>query len=108
MAKQIPEQDLIEIEEIVRRHPDGVTFKEIVDALKTRVPPRTLQYRLRYLVNEKRLVPERDRRWRKYRVRPARSRLNRKPQYLFLSPKPPSTSRNISYSLSRTASRSAT
>jgi len=69
MAKQIPEQDLIEIEEIVRRHPDGVTFKEIADALKTRIPPRTLQYRLRYLVNEKRLVPERDRRWRKYRVR---------------------------------------
>jgi len=69
MAKQIPDQDLNEIEEIVRRHPDGVTFKEIADALKTRIPPRTLQYRLRYLVNEKRLVPERDRRWRKYRVR---------------------------------------
>jgi hypothetical protein len=63
MAKQIPEQDLIEIEEIVRRHPDGVTFKAIADALKTRVPPRTLQYRLRYLVNEKRLVPESSRKW---------------------------------------------
>ena len=69
MAKRIPEQALIEIEDFVRRHPDGVTLKEITDALKTRVPPRTLQYRLRYLVNEKRLVPEGDRRWRKYRVR---------------------------------------
>jgi hypothetical protein len=69
MARRIPEQDLIEIEDFVRRHPDGVTFKEIADALKTRVPPRTLQYRLRYLVNEQRLVPEGDRRWRKYRTR---------------------------------------
>src|SRR6266705_5938696 len=69
MAKRIPKEDLIEIEEVVRRHPDGVTFKEIADELKTEIPPRTLQYRLRYLVNEKRLVAEGDRRWRKYRVR---------------------------------------
>ena len=68
MAKRIPQENLIEIEEIVRRHPDGVTFKEIADELKTEIPPRTLQYRLRYLVNEKRLVAKGDRRWRKYRI----------------------------------------
>ena len=69
MAKRIPEKELAEIEEIVRRHPDGVTFKEIADELKTEVPRRTLQYRLKYLVDEKRLVTEGERRWVKYRVR---------------------------------------
>lgn len=66
MAKRIPEQDLTDIEEIVRRHPGGVTLKEITDELKTEIPRRTLQYRLRYLVDEKRLVSEGERRWAKY------------------------------------------
>src|SRR6266850_403135 len=69
MAKRIPEKELTEIEEIVRRYPDGVTFKEIADELKTEFPRRTLQYRLKYLVDEKRLVTEGERRWVKYRVR---------------------------------------
>jgi Fic family protein len=69
MAKRIPEENLVEIEEIVRRHPDGVTVKEISDELKTEIPRRTLQYRLRYLVKEKRLAAEGERRWAKYRIR---------------------------------------
>ena len=69
MAKRIPEKELTEIEEIVRRYPDGVTFKEIADELKTEFPRRTLQYRLKYLVDEKRLVTEGERRWVKYRIR---------------------------------------
>jgi DNA-binding transcriptional ArsR family regulator len=67
MAKQIPEQDLKAIEDTVRRHPDGVTVQQIADAL-TGVPRRTLQYRLKYLVDAKRLVAEGERRWTKYRL----------------------------------------
>src|SRR6266850_1340886 len=52
MAKRIPEKELTEIEEIVRRYPDAVTFKEIADELKTEFPRRTLQYRLKYRVGK--------------------------------------------------------
>jgi hypothetical protein len=74
MAKQIPEQDLKAIEEAVRRHPGGATFQQIVDALKTGLPRRTLQYRLKYLANAKRLVAEGERRWTKYRLPPHEER----------------------------------
>lgn len=70
MAKQIPEQELKAIEEAVRRHPGGVTFQQITAELKTGLPRRTLQYRLKYLVNAKRLVTEGERRWTKYRLPP--------------------------------------
>ena len=51
MAKQIPEQDLKAIEEAVHHHPGGLTLQQIVDELKADLPRRTLQYRLKYLVN---------------------------------------------------------
>jgi len=70
MAKPIPETELKAIEEAVRHHPGGVTFKQIAHALGTGVPRRTLQYRLKYLVDAKRLVPEGERRWTKYRLPP--------------------------------------
>jgi hypothetical protein len=68
MAKQIPEQDLKAIEEAVNHHPDGLTLQQIVDELKADLPRRTLQYRLKYLVNAKRLVTEGEGRWTKYRL----------------------------------------
>ena len=67
MAKQIPEQDLKAIEEAVHHHPGGLTLQQIVDELKAVLPRRTLQYRLKYLVNAKRLVTEGEGRWTKYR-----------------------------------------
>ena len=67
MARPLPEQELQAIEEAVRRHPGGATVQQIADAL-TGVPRRTLQYRLKYLVDAKRLVAEGERRWTRYRL----------------------------------------
>ncbi|WP_147262910.1 hypothetical protein [Roseiarcus fermentans] len=51
MANQIPEEALAAIEDAVRRNPNGVvSAPEILRALTTPVPPRTLQYRLKHLV----------------------------------------------------------
>ncbi|WP_287994742.1 hypothetical protein, partial [Acidiphilium sp.] len=50
MANQIPEEALAAIEDAVRRNPNGVSAPEILRALATPVPPRTLQYRLKHLV----------------------------------------------------------
>ncbi len=68
MAKQIPEQELKAIQEAIRRHPGGVTFQQIADELKADLPRRTLQYRLKYLVNANRIVTEGAGRWTKYRL----------------------------------------
>jgi hypothetical protein len=68
MARLVPEQDLQAIEDAVRRHPGGVTLQQIADELKADLPRRTLQYRLKYLVDAKRLVAEGEGRWTKYRL----------------------------------------
>lgn len=68
MAKRIPEDELEAIEDAVRRHPEGITAQEVAHELKTDIPPRTLQYRLKHLVEAKRLVKEGERRWTKYRL----------------------------------------
>ena len=70
MAKPIPEQELKAIEEAVRRYPGGATLQQIANVLGTGVPRRTLQYRVKYLVDAKRLVQEGERRWAKYRLPP--------------------------------------
>jgi hypothetical protein len=71
VARQIPEEELKAIEHVVARDPGGVTFQRIAEALNSALPRRTLQYRLKYLVNEKRLVAEGERRWTKYHLPPA-------------------------------------
>lgn len=68
MAKWIPEEDLAAIEQIVRHHSGGVTAQQIQGELKTRTPLRTLQYRLKYLANRKRVVKEGEGRWAKYHL----------------------------------------
>ena len=69
MARPVPEQELQAIENAVRRHPGGrVTLQQIADALEVDLPRRTLQYRLKYLVDTKRLVSEGEGRWTKYRL----------------------------------------
>src|SRR5437660_7563071 len=69
LPKRIPENTLTAIEEAVRLHPDGADLPEIAIALKLSVPKRTLQYRLKYLVDAGRLVKVGDDRWAKYRLR---------------------------------------
>ena len=68
MPKRIPEQALTAIEEAVRLRPEGADLPEIANALKPAVPKRTLQYRLKYLVDAGRLVKVGDDRWAKYRL----------------------------------------
>ena len=66
MAKQIREEDLKGIEEVLKAHPNGVDLKFISDAMGASVPHRTLQYRLRYLAEQGRIVTEGQRRGMKY------------------------------------------
>jgi hypothetical protein len=68
LPKRIPEQALTAIEEAVRLRPEGADLPEIANALKPAVPKRTLQYRLKYLVDARRLVKVGDDRWAKYRL----------------------------------------
>jgi Fic family protein len=68
MAKPIPEKDLEVIEKIVEGQPDAVGLQFISAAINDRIPRRTLQYHLRYLVDEGRLVAEGERRGAKYRA----------------------------------------
>ena len=56
MARRIREADLRAIVETVGRHPDGMTARQIAEALEDAPAHRTLQYRLKSLVDSKRLV----------------------------------------------------
>ena len=68
MARRIPEENLLPILEAVRARPEGVTASQISEALESPPPRRTLQYRLRSLVEADRLVMEGSGRWARYRV----------------------------------------
>ena len=56
MARRIREADLQAIVETVGRHPDGMTARQIAEALEYAPAHRTLQYRLKSLVDSKRLA----------------------------------------------------
>ena len=66
--KRIPDEELKAIEETVRRHPESMTIGQIAQTLEATLPRRTLQYRLKSLVDDKRLVMEGWGRWARYRV----------------------------------------
>ena len=68
MARRIREEDLRAIEEAVRSQPDGLTARQISEALKDAPAHRTLQYRLKSLVDRKRLVLQGSGRGARYRV----------------------------------------
>lgn len=68
MPNHIAEEALAAIENVVGRSPSGVSAPQILHALATRVPLRTLQYRLKHLVTLKRLVMDGKGRWAKYRM----------------------------------------
>ena len=81
MANQIPEEALVAIEDAVRCNPNGVSAPEILRALATPVPPRTLQYRLKHLVTRNRLIMDGEGRWARYRrpMRPSTRRRGKTP-----------------------------
>lgn len=68
MANKIPEEALLAIEDAVRRNPNGVSAPEILRALPSAIPPRTLQYRLKHLVTRNRLIMDGEGRWARYRM----------------------------------------
>ncbi|MCY4483027.1 MAG: hypothetical protein OXC12_09145, partial [Spirochaetaceae bacterium] len=68
MARQVWEEHLLAIEEVLREHPEGRTASQIKAALTTTPPRRTLQYRLKSLVDGKRIVVMGTGRRTRYRV----------------------------------------
>jgi len=68
VVRRILEEELQAIEEAVRRRPGGATAQQIADSLQEPPPRRTLQYRLKYLVDHRRLVMEGAGRWARYRL----------------------------------------
>ena len=68
MPKQIPEQELESILEIVTAHPDGIPVRIIRGGLAYEMPPRMLQRRLALLVEQGRLVADGRGKGRRYRL----------------------------------------
>jgi len=68
VANHIPEQALAAIEVAVRRHANGASGPQIMHALATPIPQRTLQYRLKHLVTRNRLIMDGEGRWARYRM----------------------------------------
>lgn len=56
------------IEAAVRGHSEGMTAQQIADALESPPPRRTLQYRLKSLVDSNRLLMVSEGRWARYRL----------------------------------------
>ena len=68
MARRIREESLQAIEEAVGQRPAGMTAPQIAVALEAPPPLRTLQYRLKALVDDKRLIRDGSGRWARYRL----------------------------------------
>jgi len=68
LVKRISEGELAAIEAVIGSHPEGMGVQEIADRLKAKVPRRTLQYRLKHLVDKKRLVKTGDKRGALYKI----------------------------------------
>src|SRR5262245_40309192 len=67
MPRPVLAEELDEIERVVRARPN-TTSAEVERALGKRIPRRTVQYRLKRLVDGGRLVREGDGRWARYRT----------------------------------------
>lgn len=68
VARVISQETLRQIEEAVRQRPESMTATEIADSLKVTPPRRTLQYWLKALVDNQRLIREGSGRWARYRL----------------------------------------
>jgi Fic family protein len=68
MPKRLQQEDLSSVVDVVRQSPDGARVSEIAEALKSRAPRRTIQYWLRSLVDERRLIKEGEKRGARYRL----------------------------------------
>ena len=66
MPNRISDDGLLEIEAAVAGHPGGASLADITKALASNLAPRTLQFRLKHLVDAGRLIQKGDRRGAKY------------------------------------------
>lgn len=67
MPREIPAEELEQIEKAVRDRP-GITSAEIAELLGEQVPRRTVQFRLKRLVDHGRILREGEGRWARYSV----------------------------------------
>ena len=67
MPKRLRDEELRSVLDVVRQSPNGARVREIVEALKNKAPRRTLQYWLKSLVEEGRLIKEGERGGARYR-----------------------------------------
>jgi hypothetical protein len=74
VPRPIPEQELQAIEKAVGRHSGSVTAQQIARDLGDGLPHRTLQYRLKHLVDTGRLARQGQGRWATYRLPPITGR----------------------------------
>ncbi len=68
------------IEAVVSAHPRGIPIQNIQDELEEEIVRRTLQYRLKHLVDEGRLAREGKRRWVKYLMPAVAKRQTKAPE----------------------------
>jgi hypothetical protein len=76
MVNQTHDDDLAAIEKALRAHPGGASAHEILLALATPIPLRTLQYRLKNLAGRKHILKEGGGRSARYRLAPTSSESN--------------------------------
>jgi hypothetical protein len=68
MANRLPDNALTTIEAIIRAQTGTLTAAQILHALPLAIPSRTLQFRLKRLVSEHRVIMEGTGRWARYRL----------------------------------------
>ena len=68
MANQTHDADLTDIEQTFRQFPEGASTQQILSAMSAPPPLRTLQYRLKLLVDQRRIIKDGDGRWARYRL----------------------------------------
>lgn len=74
MPKEIPQQELDELVEILANYPDGASLQEILNAPKLQVRRRSLQRRLALLLKKKRIIVVGKSRARRYKLPPTKSK----------------------------------
>lgn len=70
MARKVPEEELQAIEDAVRSLAEPASIDRIMSALGRDTPRRTLQHRLKILVDDGRLQMTGERRWARYSIGP--------------------------------------
>lgn len=66
MPRNVPEQELVLVEGLIARQPEGMSVGELLAMPRITMPKRTVQRRLTQLIDEKRIIPVGEGRGRRY------------------------------------------